>query len=144
MISTFDNLQTPYENRMYSLKLDCNERYPDEPPSVRFITRINMNCVDNTCGRVSLLYNVLILSQKINSKQQWGIGIGCRISSCCGSQSRTILTVSLFLQIDNRQIPILSRWQREYTIKTLLQELRRLMTLKDNMKLSQPPEGATF
>lgn len=47
-------------------------------------------------------------------------------------------------QVDNRQVPILARWQRDYTIKTVLQELRRLMTLKENMKLSQPPEGSTF
>ena len=39
-------------------------------------------------------------------------------------------------------VPILQRWQREYTIKTLLQELRRLMLLKENMKLAQPPEGS--
>lgn len=49
-----------------------------------------------------------------------------------------------FVQVDNRQVPILARWQRDYTIKTVLQELRRLMTLKENMKLSQPPEGSTF
>ena len=48
------------------------------------------------------------------------------------------------LQVDNRSVPILSKWQREYTIKTVLTELRRLMTLKENMKLSQPPEGSTF
>ncbi|KAG6444844.1 hypothetical protein O3G_MSEX003544 [Manduca sexta] len=47
-------------------------------------------------------------------------------------------------RVDNRQVPILARWQRDYTIKTVLQELRRLMTLKENMKLSQPPEGSTF
>lgn len=50
----------------------------------------------------------------------------------------------LFIQVDNRQVPVLARWQRDYTIKTVLQELRRLMTLKDNMKMSQPPEGSTF
>lgn len=52
--------------------------------------------------------------------------------------------VSLLFQVDNRQVPVLARWQRDYTIKTVLQELRRLMTLKDNMKMSQPPEGSTF
>lgn len=47
-------------------------------------------------------------------------------------------------RVDKRNIPILNRWQRNYTIKTVLQELRRLMTVKDNMKLQQPPEGSTF
>lgn len=46
--------------------------------------------------------------------------------------------------MDHRQVPVLARWQRDYTIKTVLQELRRLMTLKDNMKMSQPPEGSLF
>ncbi|PSN50792.1 Ubiquitin-conjugating enzyme E2 variant 2 [Blattella germanica] len=46
--------------------------------------------------------------------------------------------------VDNRAVPVLARWQRDYTIKTVLQELRRIMTLKENMKLSQPPEGSSF
>ena len=47
-------------------------------------------------------------------------------------------------QVDTRAVPMLSRWNRDYTIKSLLQELRRLMLLKDNMKQSQPPEGSTY
>ena len=47
-------------------------------------------------------------------------------------------------QVDTRAVPMLSRWNRDYTIKSVLQELRRLMLLKDNMKQSQPPEGSTY
>lgn len=49
------SFQTPYENRMYSLKIECGTRYPDEPPTARFISRINMNCVNSQTGLVSIL-----------------------------------------------------------------------------------------
>ena len=75
---------------------ECGNNYPDQPPTVRFVNRINMNCVSSN-------------------------GV-----------------------VDVRAVPILSRWSRDYTIKSVLQELRRLMLLKENMKLSQPPEGSSY
>merc|ERR1712126_293315 len=71
--------RTAFENRMYSLRLECGHNYPEQPPTVRFMNRINMNCVISTG------------------------------------------------QVDTRAVPMLSRWNRDYTIKSLLQELRRLM-----------------
>lgn len=88
--------RTAFENRMYSLRLECGSNYPEQPPIVKFSSRINMNGVSSN-GAVEI-----------------------------------------------RAVPMLSRWNRDYTIKSVLQELRRLMLLKDNMKLSQPPEGSSY
>ncbi|XP_065192468.1 ubiquitin-conjugating enzyme E2 variant 2-like [Sycon ciliatum] len=89
--------RTSCEGRIFSLKLTCGPRYPDEPPTVRFTTRINLPCVNPANGAV-----------------------------------------------DRRSVAVLARWQRSYNIKTVLTELRRLMTAKENFKLQQPPEGSSF
>jgi len=88
--------RTNFENRMYSLRIQCAENYPDEPPTISFLTRINMVGVT-----------------------QAGL-------------------------VNKRQISVLARWQRVYTIKTVLHEIRRLMTQKENMKLAQPPDGSSY
>ena len=31
---------------MYSLKIETGAKYPDEPPQIRFLTRINLSGVD--------------------------------------------------------------------------------------------------
>ncbi|KAJ0064253.1 hypothetical protein NL108_001574, partial [Boleophthalmus pectinirostris] len=42
---------TPYESGVFSLEIKIPERYPFEPPNIRFITPIYHPNIDN-CGRI--------------------------------------------------------------------------------------------
>jgi len=42
-----------HENRIYNLQIHCSASYPDEPPLVKFTSKINLPSVDQN-GRVNL------------------------------------------------------------------------------------------
>ncbi|KAG5366095.1 Ubiquitin-conjugating enzyme variant MMS2 [Yarrowia sp. B02] len=41
-----------HENRIYSLTLEAGPEYPDKPPTVKFISKINIPCVNQQSGVV--------------------------------------------------------------------------------------------
>jgi len=43
---------TVHENRIYSLRITCGEEYPDQPPTVQFLSRVNLSFVSQVDGKV--------------------------------------------------------------------------------------------
>ncbi|KAF2461056.1 ubiquitin-conjugating enzyme/RWD-like protein [Lineolata rhizophorae] len=86
-----------HENRIYSVKIHCGDNYPRLPPDVKFVSKINLPCVDQRDGTV-----------------------------------------------DHAKLPCLNQWKREFTMETILIELRRYMALPQHKKLPQPTEGSTY
>ncbi|KAK7975294.1 hypothetical protein PG990_007106 [Apiospora arundinis] len=41
-----------FENRIYGLKMHCGEQYPDQPPTIQFIHKIILPCVEEADGKV--------------------------------------------------------------------------------------------
>ncbi|KAG6374791.1 ubiquitin-conjugating enzyme/RWD-like protein [Boletus reticuloceps] len=55
---------TVHENRIYSLKIHCDQSYPDKPPTAQFLSRVNLPFVNQTDGKVD--------PNKLNVLAQWG------------------------------------------------------------------------
>jgi len=43
---------TVHENRIYSLRIYCGESYPDKPPTVNFLSRVNLPFVSQVDGKI--------------------------------------------------------------------------------------------
>ncbi|PRT56616.1 Ubiquitin-conjugating enzyme variant MMS2 [Wickerhamiella sorbophila] len=46
-------IRSIHENRIYSLTLEAGSDYPQKPPKVKFLTRINASCVDDQGNVIS-------------------------------------------------------------------------------------------
>lgn len=44
---------TPFEGRIYELKIYCGDRYPMIPPVIHFRSKINMPCVNQSTGEIN-------------------------------------------------------------------------------------------
>lgn len=77
--------------------MHCGPEYPDKPPTIQFVSQVNLPCVNPANGMV-----------------------------------------------DPKQLPCLAQWKRDYTMETVLIELRRYMAAPANKKIPQPPEGSVY
>eukprot|EP00593_Proboscia_inermis_P011073 CAMPEP_0171301952 /NCGR_PEP_ID=MMETSP0816-20121228/11213_1 /TAXON_ID=420281 /ORGANISM="Proboscia inermis, Strain CCAP1064/1" /LENGTH=146 /DNA_ID=CAMNT_0011779963 /DNA_START=93 /DNA_END=533 /DNA_ORIENTATION=- len=59
---------TQHDGRFYELRMSCTDRYPAVPPEVRFISRINMTCVDQRTGA--------IIPSKLPATKNWNRNMG--------------------------------------------------------------------
>jgi hypothetical protein len=48
------------------------------------------------------------------------------------------------IQVDLSKLPSIAAWKRDFTMETILIELRRFMAAPANKKLPQPAEGTNF
>lgn len=46
-------IQTTFDNRIIMLKIECPQDYPYSPPRVKFVTKVNLPCVNQANGMVS-------------------------------------------------------------------------------------------
>lgn len=46
------HIKTVFENRIYTVHMSCGDAYPKEPPTVRFLTKVNLQCVHRGTGAV--------------------------------------------------------------------------------------------
>lgn len=51
--------QTNHEGRLYTVRIYCDKDYPNRPPAVRFISRVNMTCVNQRNGEVDGRFGAL-------------------------------------------------------------------------------------
>lgn len=59
---------TYHDGRFYELKITCTDNYPADPPVVKFISKINMTCVDPKTGS--------IITTKLPATQNWNRNLG--------------------------------------------------------------------
>ncbi|KAI5300630.1 E2 ubiquitin-conjugating protein mms2 [Ascosphaera atra] len=86
-----------HENRIYSVDIECGPQYPDVPPSIQFVSAVVLPGVDPKTGVVS----------------------------CCLPCFRDAVQLTLEEQFDQSKLPCLQNWKRDYTMETVLLELRR-------------------
>mmetsp|Transcript_8465 Transcript_8465/g.6894 ORF Transcript_8465/g.6894 Transcript_8465/m.6894 type:complete len:147 (-) Transcript_8465:76-516(-) len=59
---------TQHDGKFYELRIRCPETYPAVPPEVRFVSKINMTCIDSKTGIVN--------TNKLRAIRDWNRNLG--------------------------------------------------------------------
>mmetsp|Transcript_10621 Transcript_10621/g.15912 ORF Transcript_10621/g.15912 Transcript_10621/m.15912 type:complete len:145 (+) Transcript_10621:82-516(+) len=73
---------TIHETKLYEVLIHCGEKYPEVPPNVSFVNRINMGCVDQRSGEVNKSkVHVLATWNRNHSLEQVLVGLRQEMAS---------------------------------------------------------------
>jgi len=140
--------QTSHEGRIYSVQIHCGPNYPAEKPTLRFVSRINMGCVNSSNGEVRIrpLTRARVLLPPLSRSRR----CCCVALRCVGTR----LTNAFYgttgcrwngcHQVITSKFDLLRTWSPATTIEALLLGLRAEMNSAANKKLSQPADGSTY
>lgn len=59
---------TQHDNRFYQLRIHCTKQYPSVPPTLKFLSKINMTCVDSRTGEIN--------KDKVPAMKNWNCNMG--------------------------------------------------------------------
>jgi ubiquitin-conjugating enzyme E2 variant len=110
-----------HENRIYSLKIYCGDSYPDHPPQVQFLSKVNLPFVSQTDGKVD--------PSKLPVLANW-------------TRSSSIET--LLVEIRRYAFDLCFARHIAVLTKPHSSSVCSEMASFNNRKLPQPPEGSVF
>lgn len=148
-------LQTVHDGRIYTVKLYCDQNYPDRVSSECSVFCQNGSCILRQASRhQDLMLNFFVQPPQVRFETR--VNLGCvgqngvvsllAVLHQLWPMKWPLFCITLFClqQVDARHFHVLSNWNSKYTIETILVELRREMASHHNRKLQQPPEGTTY
>lgn len=144
-------LQTVHDGRIYTLKIFCDEQYPERVRGCRWRWFAAAAAAGQALGGLGMLQaaatrrrpsppslhpspSIAFLSRPLVS-QPPSVRFKSRVNMSCVAPNGVV---------DPRGFPLLGHWARNYTMETVLTELRREMAAPHNRKLPQPPEGSEY
>ncbi len=122
--------QSAHENRIYSVNIHCGDSYPDSPPTIQFVSKVNLPCVDQRNGKVGR-------QARSGLHAADSVKIDPSKVPCLASWKRDYNMETILIE--------LRRYTNHPFTPTAVDPCcLRYMALPQHKKLQQPKEGETF